>query len=237
MAIMHSSACYPTLQLWSDNQQAGDAKVLMDSLVVINAPGHRTIHTMKPEWFTRLLSHMSKNVKTRALFKALGGTCMVRGVRSDPASADNALFAVQTMHFAGVQRMNHLLQQIRETETPTVFFYTEKDKLIEKEIFHEMIHLLGSQVDHVSHLDAKGVLVGEGHAGDNWLKILCIKDGGHYAFKSCSHVLHDEIMRMMADRLGYAVPSSSQAVTGHLGTDMEMNSLPLSDETWLTSDR
>lgn len=189
---MHSSACYPALQLWSERQD------LIKSLVIMNPSGHRTIKAMKPEWYTAFAAHVNSHPIGKKLFKAMGGTKVFRGVRNDPRNAENAILACQTMHFARNQRMTHLMKLIRETRTPTVYFYSEKDKLIDTAIFHEMLAFLGADQSDATILSKDGQVMKEAAGRQDWLKVLSVPDSGHYAFRSCGQILDKEITKLLA---------------------------------------
>lgn len=189
---MHSSACYPTLELW--RQEEG----LIKSLVMMNPSGHRTIKAMKPEWYTSFAANINTHPLGKKVFKGLGGTKVFRGVRNDPRNAENAILACQTMHFAGNKRMIDLLTRIRETRTPCLYLYSEKDKLIDTEIFHEMLAFLGADGSDVTSLSKDGDIMDEAVGRQDWLKVLSVRDGGHYAFRSCAQILDKEITKLLA---------------------------------------
>ena len=157
--------------------------------------GHRTVKSMRPAWLSASLAHINTPPWGKKIFKAMGGP-RILGV--DKTKADDTILALQTMHFARVHRMVGLLSKIRESQTPTLVLYAEKDKLIEKEIFHEMLHMLDFDERNACRLDKDGHVVTDTPAGNGWLRVLCVSEGGHYAFKCANDVLHNEIMKMIA---------------------------------------
>lgn len=192
VAIMHSSACYPTLELWKEKQEG------IKSLIMINPPGHRTIKAMKPEWYTSFAARINTHPLGKKVFKSMGGTKVFRGVRNDPQNAENAIFACQTMHYARKERMIDLVTRVRESQTPMLYFYSDRDKLIDTAIFHELLAFLGADQSIVCNISKEGDILQEAATDHDWLRVLCAKDGGHYAFKSCAAILEKEITKLLA---------------------------------------
>ena len=150
---MHSSAVYPTLKVWDDRPG------LMRSLVLINPAGHRRIKAMKPEWFVSNLARLNMHPLGRKFFTFVGAriaAAMGVAVKVEGNHADNAVLACTTMFLAKVERLEQLLRRIRDQQLPTVYLFSERDKLVDTSIFYEMLHMLGADRSMVTLCSKEG---------------------------------------------------------------------------------
>lgn len=140
VAVMHSSAVYPTLKVWDDRPG------LLRSLVMINPAGHRRIKAMKPEWFVSNLARVNLHPLGRKFFSSMGSHIAAAfgvAVKVEKDHADNAALACLTMFLAKVERLEQYLRKLKAKEIPTAYFFSERDKLVDTKIFYEMLQILG----------------------------------------------------------------------------------------------
>lgn len=150
---MHSSAVYPTLQVWDERPD------LFRSLVMINPAGHRRIKAMKPEWFVSNLARVNMHPAGRKFFTSVGAKIAALfgvAVKVDGGHADNAVLAATTMYLAGVERLQQLLQKVRQRQVPSVYLFSERDKLVDTKIFYEMLHILGADESMITMCSKEG---------------------------------------------------------------------------------
>jgi len=195
VALMHSSGVYSTMKVWEENPS------LMKSLIMINPAGHRRIRAMKPAWMTNTVSYLNISSPGRAIFNTLFVhviRSMGTRVKNDEANVHNAVLACMTMTFAGVQRLEGYLKALSERKTPTSYLYSEKDKLVDTAIFREMVEMVGAKLSDVAYASLDGQITQDPVTiPPSWIKIISVKDGGHYAFKSYPKLLDDEVTRLL----------------------------------------
>jgi hypothetical protein len=153
VAVMHSSAVYPTLKVWDERPG------LMRSLVMINPAGHRRIKAMKPEWFVSNLARTNLHPLGRKFFSNMGSKIAAAfgvAVKVDKEHADNAALACLTMYLAKVERLEQYLRKLRQNETPTAYFFSERDKLVDTKIFYEMLQILGGDKSMITMSSKEG---------------------------------------------------------------------------------
>lgn len=153
---MHSSAVYPTLSVWDERPD------LFRSLVMINPAGHRRIKAMKPEWFVSNLARVNMHPAGRKFFTYVGAKIAAAfgvAVKVDGGHADNAVLACTTMFLAGVERLEDLLKKVRQREIPSVYLFSEKDKLVDTKIFYEMLHILGADTSMITTCSKDGKVI------------------------------------------------------------------------------
>lgn len=192
---MHSSACYPTLDLWHSNPG------FIKSLVLLNPAGHRTMQIMKPDWLSNLLVKSNCTLTGHRIFKSLGGFRLFFKSMNNPADPLNLVQAGTTMYYADKGKMIPLLRSIRDLKTPNVYFYGDSDKLVGRKAFEEMLNeLTPYHPSAESVVDGSGSIVkhAENDLNNNWLRAFRVAGGGHYAYKSCSKLLVDEITRLIS---------------------------------------
>lgn len=156
VAVMHSSGVYPTLKVWDERPD------LFRSLVMINPAGHRRIKAMKPEWFVSNLARVNMHPLGRKFFSSAGSkiaSAFGVAVKVEKDHADNAALACMTMFLAKVQRLEEYLKKIRQSQTPTSYFFSEKDKLVDTKIFYEMLHILGADKSMITMCSKEGEII------------------------------------------------------------------------------
>lgn len=156
MAVMHSSAVYPTLKVWDDRPG------LFRSLLMINPAGHRRIKAMKPEWFVSNLARVNMHPAGRKFFTAVGSkiaSAFGVAVKVEKDHADNAVLACTTMFLAKVERLEQYLRKMKESEVPTTYFFSEKDKLVDTKIFYEILHILGADESMITMSSREGNII------------------------------------------------------------------------------
>ena len=159
LAFMHSGATYPVTKLWNDNPG------FVKSLVWINPPGHRRPRAMRPVWFADSVAKVNMFPVGRQLYRNLGFVfSKITKVRvQSPEDLDNAALSSLIMYtmLRGDNRLTDYLAKIAETKTPVSFFYSDRDKLIEKEIFQELIQMLGATEQNVNIVSQGAIVKGE----------------------------------------------------------------------------
>ena len=158
LALMHSGGVYSTMKLWNDKPGS------IRSLVWINPAGHRRIRAMRPPWFVDNLARVNLVPAGRWFFKNLGYIIAKAAkvkVNASKEHADNAVLACLTMYFAGVERLAGYAASLASSKTPTSYFYSDRDKLVEKEIFQELVQMLGATEQNVNIASQGAIVKGE----------------------------------------------------------------------------
>lgn len=153
LLISHSSSIYPTCMLLCE-QQSIDIRAVS----FFNPPGHRRIVGMRPAWFTEGSVKVYQNKWGRRVFKAFGKGFLktTNAVRVKPDSMNNVMLSAQTMRYSDFGRLEQYLVRIRDTGIPMLWLFSENDRLVEKEIFYEMIDIIGAQDYNIQRYDANG---------------------------------------------------------------------------------
>lgn len=55
--------------------------------------------------------------------------------------------------------MKGYLEVLRQRNTPTAYIFSEKDKLVDAAIFHEMTRLLGGDLSNVTNYNKEGKII------------------------------------------------------------------------------
>ena len=157
LAFMHSGGTYTASKLWNDNPG------LIKSMVWINPPGHRRPRAMKPLWFVYLMVKMNLTPVGRRMYRNLGSVFskFSKVKMGSPEDMDNAILSCFTLYFSGYERLAQYAAKIAATETPFSFFYSDRDKLVETEIFQELVHLLGASEENVNIASRGAIVKGE----------------------------------------------------------------------------
>ena len=194
LAFMHSGATYAVTKLWNDTPG------FVKSLVWINPTGHRRPRSMRPVWFADSVATVNMFPLGRQLYRNLGFVfSKITKVRAQsPEDLDNAALSCLTLYtvFRGDNRLPDYVAKVAETKTPFSFFYSDRDKLVEKEIFQELVQMLGATPQNVN-IASQGAIVKAAEKELDWLRIFNMQDGGHYAFRHNFALLDQEITRLV----------------------------------------
>ena len=153
---MHSSATFPVTKVWDESPG------LIRSMVMMNPTGHRTVKSMRPEWFFHLLCRSNLNPIGRRLFKKFGKylfKAIGSPVHVDSDGGEGAVMAAITMYLAKSHKLGQHLAKVKKTKTPFVFLLSERDKLVEKEVLLEMIDILGGCIETTHFLSKDGLVI------------------------------------------------------------------------------
>ena len=116
---------------------------------------------MRPEWFVDNLARLNLHPAGRWFFSNLGYLIAKAArvkVNASKEHADNAVLACLTMYMAGSERLAEYAGKLAMTKTPTSYFYSDRDKLVEEKIFQELIQMLGASEKNVN-IASKGEIV------------------------------------------------------------------------------
>ena len=157
VAFMHSGATYAVTKLWND--QPGSIK----SLLFINPPGHRRPRAMRPIWIVESIARINLFAMGRRMFRNLGSVfSKISKVKmGSPEDVDNAILACFTLYFCDYKDLAQYVAKIVATKTPVSFFYSDRDKLVEKEIFQELVQLFGASEQNVNIVSQGAIVKGE----------------------------------------------------------------------------
>lgn len=109
---------------------------------------------------------------------------------------DNFALTLTTMYLAKVERLKKYLPEISNLKPPTVFAFSEKDKLTDKKLGYAMAELMGAKSDDIQIFDKDAKIVKE--AIENWIRVLVFRDDGHYAFQKHSAIINSAIEQLLS---------------------------------------
>ncbi|RWS27069.1 DUF1057 domain containing protein-like protein [Leptotrombidium deliense] len=197
MLVSHSSAVYPGLNLWESES------LKIKSIALINPSGHRRIKAMKPVWFIDNSVRAYLNPFGRWLYRKLGNKILsAKGVPVKINNIDNVLLSATTMFYSNVEKLEHHLHDIRNRGIPTLYVFSENDKLIEAKVFYEMASMLGVQQEDFTVFDKDGNLITKTLPKNN-VTTLCFHSGGHYAFLKHAAIVNQWIDDLLFSVSGY----------------------------------
>jgi hypothetical protein len=96
MLVSHSSAVYPTVLLWKD-EDAPEIK----SIAFLNPSGHRRIKAMRPKIVTSVAVRVYRNRLGRVIVRTFGTTVLsITGCPVRPDNMDNVILSATTMVYS-----------------------------------------------------------------------------------------------------------------------------------------
>lgn len=114
---------------------------------------------------------------------------------------DNTAWAAINMYLARVQRLESYLKAVRERKKPTLYIYSENDRLVDMQIFNEMTEMLtlGSKLENHEFVryDKGSNLVANDALKESWLRIMAFEAAGHYSFVKESQKVNHEIASLL----------------------------------------
>ena len=152
VAIMHSAGVYCGMKLWYERPE------FIRSLVLLNPSGHRTCKGMRPEVLVALLARMNLSRFGRLLWQRFGVTVVSllgHAAKISEEESDGSLTSLLGMYMAGVERLEVYLKHLATRSTPTIMVYSDKDRLIELDIYLELLQMLGATKDNVNLVSAE----------------------------------------------------------------------------------
>ncbi|XP_035230082.1 uncharacterized protein LOC118202015 isoform X2 [Stegodyphus dumicola] len=190
--IAHSSAIYPALRL------ALDSDLKVNSQVFFNTGGHRETVTMKPYWVVWICSYLYLNAFGRMLVQKIGKFLMKYVMRT-PIKDDNfdgiMLLAI-TMVFSECWNASEEFQAIAQKKIPTLYAFSEDDKVVEKKLTYDVISLLGACEENINFYDKNGVLKKEGK-DLHWLTLISFEEGSHYVFRKYPQLCNMKVLELL----------------------------------------
>lgn len=159
VAMMHSAGVYPGMKLWYERPE------LIKSLVLLNPSGHRRCKGMKPAVWIDLLAQMNLSRTGRLLWQRFGATAISllgHAAKISKEETDGSITAMLGMYMAGVERLEVYCRHAANMGTPTVMLFTDRDRLIELNIYLEILQMFGATLENVNMIDAKTGLVKQG---------------------------------------------------------------------------
>ncbi|KAF8791126.1 uncharacterized protein LOC129961012 [Argiope bruennichi] len=190
--ISHSSGIYPALQLMKDPDIKGKCQVFF------NTGGHKPTVTMRPYWAIRTIIYLYLNSFTRIFIQKTGRFLMKHILRTPIRNDDVdgiALLGV-TMVFSKFWKTKDIFDEIAKKEIPTLYIFSEDDKVVEKELTYQILSLLGASKENVNFYDEMGKLQKKGKDLP-WLKLLSFKEGSHYVFRKHPEVCNEEVLQLL----------------------------------------
>lgn len=207
LLLAHSSSVYPATLLMCEQQ-----RIDIKSVAFFNPAGHRRIMAMRPAWFTEGSVKVYQNKLGRFIFKLFGKSFIkaTNSVTVKPESMNNVILSAQTMRYSNFKELDKYLNKLKDTNKPTLWVFSENDRLVEKEIFYEMVDIMGATEKNTQQYDKSGSILSECKLNDlkrlklTWLlslspdtddshiRVVVFKSGGHYAFlKYSSEVIQE----------------------------------------------
>ena len=105
MVITHSSAVYPGLRLWIDNDGLN-----IKSFVFLNPSGHRRVRAMEPAWFVDSCVKMNLNPYGHQFFKLAGKLIFkLKNIAVKVEDVTHPILSATTMFFADIKKVLSIL--------------------------------------------------------------------------------------------------------------------------------
>ncbi|XP_015903276.1 uncharacterized protein [Parasteatoda tepidariorum] len=190
--ISHSSAVYPALHLVLDP----DLKVKCQ--VLFNTGGHKKTVAMRPYWIVYSCSYLYLTNLGRKIVQ-LTGKFIMKWILKTPIKDDNldgVMLLAITMVFSKYKKARTLMAEIAEKEIPTLFCFSEDDKVVERNLSYEVVGIFGAFKDNINYYDENANLITKGE-DFSWLKLLSFKEGSHYVFRKHSEVCNKEVIELL----------------------------------------
>ena len=111
-------------------------------------------------------------------------------------SVDEVLYFLLVHSYIKNNEFHKKLEILKEKKIPTLVVYGEKDKLIIKSNFEELISRLGAdRRDYIICSDNNTI---EKHIErENWIKVLAIRSGGHFAYQRNSDIVNKYLKQLL----------------------------------------
>nr|XP_027204498.1 uncharacterized protein LOC113798201 [Dermatophagoides pteronyssinus] len=183
LILSHSSSIYPTVRLLCDQND-----VHVNAVAFFNPVGHRRIQAMRPAWFTEGSVKIYQNKFGRTVYQIFGkGFIKVTGsVTVRPDSMNNVMLSAQTMRYSKYKQLEKYLRKLKENQIPTLWVCGDNDRLVEKEIFYEMIDIMEGKECNWQKYDCNGKMLTQ-YQPDSNIRILFFEQSGHYTFQKHSN--------------------------------------------------
>ncbi|XP_054722145.1 uncharacterized protein LOC129231795 [Uloborus diversus] len=187
--IAHSSAIYPALRLILDPELEVKADVFF------NTGGHTNTVTMKPYAVVWLYSYLYLHPVGRRFVQKTGKFIMRYILRSPikDDDFDGIMLLAITMVFARVWEAEQQFQEIAKRKIPTLYFFSEDDKVVERELSYKVVELLNAHQENISFYDKYGELERPGKELD-WLTLLSFAEGSHYVFRKYPELCAEKVL-------------------------------------------
>ncbi|GFU18593.1 uncharacterized protein NPIL_372641 [Nephila pilipes] len=190
--VAHSSGIYPALQL------VLDPALKVKCQVFFNTGGHKATVTMKPYWIIWTCTYLYLNPLGR-IFIQKAGRFIMKYILRTPIRDDNidgiSLLAV-TMIFSQFWKTKEIFIDIAKKSIPTLYCFSEDDKVVEKELTYEILSLLGASKENVNYYDEEGTIKKKGRDLP-WLKLLSFKEGSHYVFRKHPEICNEKVLELL----------------------------------------
>ncbi|KAI2807613.1 hypothetical protein RDWZM_005117 [Blomia tropicalis] len=189
LLLAHSSAIYPAVLLSDDTR----SNVKIRSVAFFNPAGHRRIMAMRPAWFTEGSVKVYQNKLGRMVFNAFGKSFIkaTNTVTVKPENMNNVILSAQTMRYSNYKQLEKGLVNLRDSGKPSLWVFSKNDRLVEKEIFYEMVDIMGAKDENFQTYDDNGTLISK-YQNDSNLRVIAFEIGGHYAFLKYSDEVIDQ---------------------------------------------
>ncbi|XP_054162346.1 uncharacterized protein LOC128960298 [Oppia nitens] len=195
--ICHSSSIFAASYLWSkDNQYFNQIDI--KTLCLLSNPG--------PKWFTikgRLVSmfftHLSRLRLIRQYLRSIWSRKMTKrlGFSNQIEDYDRLALLLSTYYLSQTQTVTKRLKKLIELKIPTLFIFSSKDKLFNKEIFYNLFGILETDGnDFDIYEEHQNILIQKARE-DNWIKVIDIRSGGHYVFVTHHKLVHQYIEQLL----------------------------------------
>lgn len=194
LLLAHSSSVYPAAMLLSESESLN-----IKSVAFFNPAGHRRIMAMRPAWFTEGSVKVYQNKLGRMVMQVFGKSFIkaTNTVTVKPESMNNVMLSAQTMRYSNYKELEKHLIRLRQSGKPTLWCFSENDRLVEKEIFYEMVSIMDAKEDCVQKYDSNAQPVTHYTAQPN-MRVLVFNSGGHYAFLKYSPEVINECDKFLS---------------------------------------
>ncbi|XP_054153582.1 uncharacterized protein LOC128952249 [Oppia nitens] len=116
-------------------------------------------------------------------------------------SVDEVLFFALVHSYIENTDYYKKLEVLKTMKLPTIVVYGESDKLVSKRNFEEFVERLGAQHKDFSIYSMDNQIEKDLNHINNWIKVLNLKSGGHFAYQKFSQIVGKHLERDLLSKL------------------------------------
>ncbi len=195
--ISHSAAIFPTSYLWLKDNELNKGLVIK-SLCLLSPPGPKWIN-WKNKINLCIFINISRFKIIRTFLQSIWSERLTYffGTKNRIANYDRLALLWSTVYMSETNSVAQRLKMLSQLKIPTLFLFTYRDKLFNKEIFYDELRILGADRNNFEVYEEHENILIQKAKNDDWLKVVNIRSGGHYCFVTHSKLVHKYIEELL----------------------------------------
>ena len=182
--VVHSSSIYSASYLWMEDDPFNCP---IKSLALFNCPGPGIAH--KKLWNAFLFNNMMR-------FNFLKNKLIGGGQWSKIGRNDKVHYLL-TIYLSDFMTMPQRLEALKQFKIPTLAVVSHQDELYSQELFYQILHFLGAQIDHFDVYEKYNNKLVQSNDVIDWLKVVNIQGGDNQCFISHSFIVHKYLQDLL----------------------------------------